>query len=62
MAGKVTASLPLGDVPQGYRSILIASQEKWAWAGGSLQEQHTVSNGSWGVVWDMEEAQLGSCS
>lgn len=48
VAGNVAAHLPLRDVPQGHRSVLIAGQEKWAGAGICLwgKAQQSAPKGS----------------
>lgn len=52
VAGDSAAHLPLGDIPQGHRSVLIAGQEARAGAGVSLRgtEQRSAPKGSWCVL------------
>lgn len=48
VAGDPAARLPLGDVPQGHRSVLVAGQEARAGAGVSLRgtERQSAPEGS----------------
>lgn len=54
VAGNSAAHLPLRDIPQGHRSILVASQEARAGAGVSLwgTEGQSAPEGSWCVFGD----------